>query len=86
MSLISAEVAIARAIATAPDVPLEPVETLRCAFDHTMKDQELLAEAARLQLDISPASGAEVQKLVADIVNASADVVNRAKEIVAPPK
>lgn len=86
MALVSAETAIARAIATAPGVPAERVEALRRAFDATIKDPEFLKEAEQQNFDISPASGEDVQKIVADIVGAGPDVVARAKAIIEPAK
>ena len=86
MALISAETAIARAIATTPGAPADRVEALRRAFDATMKDPEFLREAEQQNFDISPASGEEVQKIVAEIVEAGPDVVARAKSIIEPAK
>ena len=42
-------------------------EALRKAFMDTMKDPDFLAEAEKTQLEITPVSGAEVQKLVKEI-------------------
>jgi tripartite-type tricarboxylate transporter receptor subunit TctC len=86
MALISAETAIARAIATAPGVPEDRVQAFRRAFDATMKDAQFLKEAEQQNFDISPAPGEEVQKIVADILDAGPDVVARARAIVQPSK
>ena len=86
MRLIAAETAMARAVAASPDIPAERVSALRRAFDATMRDREFMAEADRLGFDINPATGEEVQAIVMDIVNAPAPVVQRTKEILAPPK
>lgn len=86
MALISAETAIARAIATTPEAPADRVQALRRAFDMTMKDPLLLKEAEQRGFDISPTTGEEAQKVVADIVDASPEVVARAQEIIAPEK
>ena len=42
-------------------------EALRRAFDATMKDPAFIAEAAKLQFDIDPLAGEEVQGLVAEL-------------------
>jgi tripartite-type tricarboxylate transporter receptor subunit TctC len=63
------------------DVPAERVAALRQAFDQTMKDPEFLAEAARLQLEVDPMSGVEMQKLVTELANTSPDVVGRVRAI-----
>ena len=66
---------VARAYALGPGVPEERLAILRRAFDAAMRDPALLEEAARLQLDVSPTPGAELQDIVASIVRASPEVV-----------
>jgi hypothetical protein len=44
-----------------------------------MKDQAFLAEAAKLQLDVSPMTGEEMQTLVGDLTHTPADIVARVK-------
>ncbi len=62
-----------------PDVPPARVEALRRAFDATMKDPDFIADAAQLQLDLSPATGEEVQALVAKLAGTPADIVARVR-------
>ncbi|HEY2228444.1 MAG TPA: hypothetical protein VGI22_12045 [Xanthobacteraceae bacterium] len=62
-----------------PDVPSARVEVLRRAFDATMKDPDFIADAAQLQLDLSPTTGAEVQALVAKLTGTPADIVARVR-------
>ena len=62
-----------------PDVPAERVEALRRAFDATMKDPAFLAEAAKLQLDVSPMTGEEVQKLVGELARTPAEITKRVR-------
>jgi hypothetical protein len=45
----------------------------------TMKDAQLLAEANKMGIDISPLSGEETQAVADKIVAAAPDVVARAK-------
>lgn len=78
---LSADVSLSRAYVTTPEVPAERLTALRRAFDATMKDPQFVAEAARLQIDISPSTGEEVLAVVARVVNAPADIRARAKEI-----
>ncbi|MFN3889401.1 MAG: Bug family tripartite tricarboxylate transporter substrate binding protein [Beijerinckiaceae bacterium] len=85
MQLIAAETAMARAVAATADIPADRVAALRKAFTATMRDKEFLGEADRLGFDISPATGEEVQEIVNSIVNAPGPVVQRVKEILAPP-
>jgi tripartite-type tricarboxylate transporter receptor subunit TctC len=45
-------------------VPKERLAALRAAFDKTMKDPDYIAAAKKQKLDISPASGEKVEKLI----------------------
>jgi tripartite-type tricarboxylate transporter receptor subunit TctC len=65
-------VALARQVmawpfAVPPGVPAERVAALRKAFDETLQDEEFLAEAERLSLEVTPVSGARIQSLLEDI-------------------
>jgi tripartite-type tricarboxylate transporter receptor subunit TctC len=62
-----------------PDVPAARVEALRRAFDATMKDPGFIADAAQLQLELSPATGEEVQALVAKLAGTPADIAARVR-------
>jgi len=68
-----------------PDVPAARIAALRRAFDATMKDPDFIADAAQLQLDLSPATGEEVQALVAKLAGTSADIVARVRAALEPP-
>jgi tripartite-type tricarboxylate transporter receptor subunit TctC len=81
MTFLSADVPIARAYVTTPGVPAERVQALRRAFDATMKDPQLLAEAAKLNMDLRPSTGEEAQRYSDLIANAPAAVLARAKTI-----
>jgi tripartite-type tricarboxylate transporter receptor subunit TctC len=50
-----------------PGVPAERVAALRQAFDQTLRDRDYLAEAAKLNLEITPVSGERIQTLIADV-------------------
>jgi tripartite-type tricarboxylate transporter receptor subunit TctC len=62
-----------------PDVPAARVEALRRAFDTTMKDPAFMADAAQLQLELSPMTGEEVQTLVAKLAVTPAEVAARVR-------
>jgi len=74
---ISRTMALARPVATNDNVPRERVEALRRAFDATMKDADLLAEAKQQDLDISSWTGEELQKTVMEIVNTQPAVLEQ---------
>src|SRR5215475_702516 len=50
-----------------PEVPAARVAALRRAFDATMRDPAFVAEAARLQFEVDPLTGEQVQALVAQL-------------------
>jgi len=68
-----------------PDVPAARVEALRRAFDATMKDADFIADAAQLQFELSPATGEEVQALVAKLAGTPTDVVARVRAALETP-
>ena len=81
MTFLSAETAISRAVVTTPDVPADRLEALRRAFDATMKDPQFIAEAEKAQMDMSPMTGEESQKIADSIVNTPPEVIARAKVV-----
>jgi len=58
--------------------------TLRKAFDSTLSDPELLAEAKKLGLGIDPMPGAGVQRIVEQLYQTPADVVAEVRAIMRP--
>jgi tripartite-type tricarboxylate transporter receptor subunit TctC len=70
---------IGTAFFTSPGVPKDRVETLRRAFDATMKDPEFLAEAERTKLTVGPLPGEELQKLVADVAAISPAILEKVR-------
>jgi tripartite-type tricarboxylate transporter receptor subunit TctC len=79
--LVFARQVMGRPFLAPPGVPADKVATLRKAFLETMKDKELLAEAEKAQLEITPVSGETVQKLVADAYAMPADVIKKTAEV-----
>ncbi len=69
-----------------PGLPAERAKALQDAFMAVHKDATFLAEAAKLELDISPISGNEVLKLLERSAQTPKDVIARYNEIVNPPK
>jgi hypothetical protein len=68
-----------------PGTPKERVRVLRRAFQDSLKDPALLAEANRAKLDINPAGGDEVQGLVNSLFSLSPALVTKLKEILNEP-
>ena len=82
MTFLSADVPIARSYVTNPGVPAERVQALRRAFDATMKDPQLLAEAAKLNMDLRPTTGEESQRYSDLIANTPGKILAKAKAII----
>jgi hypothetical protein len=83
---IGAGAAFGRPILAPPGIPPERVAVLRQAFDRTMADPAFLAEAAKLNMDIKPLGGAEIQKIALEVVQAPSADLARAKELIGATK
>lgn len=81
MKLMFARSEYGRPFFMPPDVPAERVAALRQAFDKTMKDPEFLSETERLKLEVQPMSGADLQKLVAELASTPPAVVGKVRTI-----
>jgi tripartite-type tricarboxylate transporter receptor subunit TctC len=76
--------AIARSFTAPPGLAARTATLLRRAFDATLQDPEFRAEAARMQADLAPTPGEEVQALVARIYATPRPVIERVKKLLAP--
>jgi tripartite-type tricarboxylate transporter receptor subunit TctC len=79
----SLKYAFARLIAAPPEVPPTRIAALRAAFEATMKDPRYVAEAERLGLDVSPLSGAQIERLLDVIRDTPQPVVDTLREMLA---
>lgn len=86
VELIVAPQDMARPFATPPGVPEERLAALRDAFDKTMKDPEFLADAKKLNLDVGPISGKEIQDLMNKLWASPRDVVDAAATAMGSPR
>ena len=85
MRLLFARTDYARPYFLPPDVPAERVEALRRAFDATMKDAAFLAEAAKLQLEVSPMTGEAMQALVGELAKTPPAITSRVRAALEAP-
>ena len=65
-----------------PGLPDDRRLALRKAFDDTMKDPEFVAEAKARAMEVNPVSGAEIDKLLAELYATPKDVVEETKRAV----
>ena len=80
MELIYSSETFGRPYMLGPGVPDDRVAALRKAFMETMADKDLLAEAQKVGLAIDPISGADLQKLAADIFATPVPFVEKVKD------
>lgn len=71
--------------AAPPGIPADRAAALRKAFDETMKDPAFQAEAKGRGLDVSPVSGAEIEKLVTEIYKTPKDTLADVRKVIAAP-
>jgi tripartite-type tricarboxylate transporter receptor subunit TctC len=77
--LIFETLALGRVFAAPPGTPADRTKALRAAFNATVKDPQFLADAAKSQIDIGPATGEEVAAFIARVSAVPPAVVERAK-------
>ena len=84
LTLVFAPQEIAWPFAAPPGLLEARQATLRKAFDSTLSDPELWAEAMKLGLGINPMPGAEVQRIVEQLYQTPADMVAEVRAIMRP--
>jgi tripartite-type tricarboxylate transporter receptor subunit TctC len=83
LKLILAAQEMARPFAAPPDIPRDRAAALIAAFDATMKDPEYLADAKKSRIDVNPVSGADIDKLLAELYATPKDVIQKASQAIA---
>ncbi len=63
-----------------PGVPPERVAALRKAFVVALNDKSLRTEADKMQFDVDPMAGDELQKLVSDLYATPPHLIERARQ------
>ncbi len=81
LELILIRQEMGRPFAVPPGVPSDRVAILRQAFDETLKDPAFLADAAKLQMEIDPLTGSEIQNLLKTAYSAPKPIVQRAAQL-----
>jgi len=80
IELIVSGTQLGRPFATTPDIPTDRLAALREAFRATMKDPELLKDAAQMNFEVNPVYGEPMQKIVEKILSTPKPLAERAKE------
>jgi hypothetical protein len=81
LELILIRQEMGRPFALPPGTPANRAGVLRSAFDATLKDPQFLAEAGKLQLEIDPLTGSEIEGLLKTAYAAPKPIVARAAQL-----
>jgi tripartite-type tricarboxylate transporter receptor subunit TctC len=79
-NLIFGAQVLGRVFAAPPGVPAQRTKALRSAFMAAMKDPQFAAEAAKVQIDISPMTGEQVEAFIAGLSAVPPSVVARSMQ------
>ncbi len=69
---------LGRPFFSTPDTPADRKAALRQAFDATMKDAQFLEEAGKIDLEVTPVTGAAIDSFLAELYRTPQDVVRKA--------
>ena len=83
VKLILAGQAVARPYVAPPGIPDDRRQALIAAFDQTMKDPDFLAEAERMQAEVSPVTAGEIDRLLAEVYATPKAIVAKAAKAIA---
>jgi tripartite-type tricarboxylate transporter receptor subunit TctC len=86
MEVVFAKFGMSRPFMAPPGLPPERLALLRQAFDATLRDPAVLAEAQKLGMEINPVSGPDVEALVTRMMNTPDALAQRARDALKPPK
>ena len=73
----------ARPLMAAPGTPADRVATLRAAYENTVKDPDLLAEAKKLRIEVVPLSGEKLQGMAKEVMTQPPEVIAQIKKLFA---
>jgi tripartite-type tricarboxylate transporter receptor subunit TctC len=62
-----------------PAISSDRVQMLRTAFKNALADSELVTETKKRQLELSPSSGEELEKLAKEVIGQPRDIIERMK-------
>jgi len=74
---------LGRLLVMSGKVPADRIALLRAAFDSTISDPVFRAEAGRLNLLVTPMTGQEVTRRIAELYATPPDIIAQAKKILA---
>ncbi len=86
LDLVYSQEQFGRPYIMAPETSPERVAIMRKAFLDTFHDPAFLAEAKKLNLEVSPTSGEETQALIRKVYTTAPDIIEKAKLATTPPE
>jgi tripartite-type tricarboxylate transporter receptor subunit TctC len=84
LELILIRQEMGRPFAAPPGIPPQRLAILRRAFEQTMKDKDFLTEAQRMQMDVDPLTGPQIDDLMAFAYKQPKALVDDAAQLVMP--
>jgi hypothetical protein len=72
---------LARGYAVPPDTPPDLVRILRAALMETLRAPDFVADARRMNLELDPVSGEQLEQVIAELFGLNASVVFRLREL-----
>lgn len=85
VSLVTGQQVLSRPYVAPPGVPAAQAKILRDAFAAVLHDPQFLADAEKARLSIHPATAETVQQTVVKLYASPANVVQRARALIAAP-
>ncbi len=82
LELILVRQEMGRPFAAPPGIPADRLASLRAAFDATVTDPQFLADAKKLELEVDPLTGTEIETLLKTAYTAPKPIVARAAKLV----
>ncbi len=71
----------ARPLLAPPGTPADRVATLRAAHEKVVKDPDLIAEAKKMRIDVTPLTGEKLQGMAKEVMNQPPEVVAQIKKL-----
>jgi tripartite-type tricarboxylate transporter receptor subunit TctC len=71
----------ARPLLAPPGTPADRVATLRAAHEKVAKDPDLIAEAKKMRIDVTPLTGEKLQGMAKEVMNQPPEVVAQIKKL-----
>jgi tripartite-type tricarboxylate transporter receptor subunit TctC len=81
LEIFAASSEVGRPFIMSKAVPQDRIDMIRKAFDASMKDPQLLADAKKLNLPVQAMTGADAAKIIAHVYQASPENIAKVREI-----